>query len=152
MKFYSDLTKKPYDTEKECLAAEAEYKKEQAAKEAKQSSISKEKRELSKAIEDANDKLKEANKLYEVAQSKAKDLLEKSNKEIKEILDNASKVVKEAQERKLNALIAFNKKFGTYTTTITGEEAAEEFNDIVEKIDKAFSCTDMFKNLLSFLF
>jgi len=142
MKYFSELTKETYDSPEACLEAEKNYKAQQQKIEADlkrtSSAISKEKRELSKAIEDADNKLTEANKLYEAAQHKAAEILEKSNKEVKEILDTAKKEVKAAEQAKLDAVLAFNKKYGPYTTTLTGSQAAEEFNRNIKRFDNMF--------------
>lgn len=132
MKYYSELLTATFNTEKECLEAEKKYKEEKDKKEkeeaARVANISKRKKELSKAIEDADAKVAEANKLYSVAKDQAAEILEKSNKQVREILDQAEANVKEAQKEKLNAILAFNKEFGSYKVTYTGEKAAEEFN------------------------
>lgn len=147
MKIISELTGKEYNTPEECLKAEELYKKEQkkrADEESKKlSEISKQKKELANAIEDADKDLSEANKLYEVAKNKAAEILEKSNKEVRDILDSAKKLVKAAEEKKLNAVLKFNKEFGPYTTKYTGEKAAEEFNRSLKRFDNIFD--DFFK-------
>ena len=72
MKYFSELTKETYNSPEACLEAEKNYKAQQQKIEADlkrtSSAISKEKRELSKAIEDADNKLTEANKLYRATQ------------------------------------------------------------------------------------
>lgn len=129
MKYFSEVLNKSFDTEKECLEAE---KKEQTNKQIIEAQKSKHKKELAVAIEDADKQLNEANRLYDVAKQKAVDILEKSNKEVKEILETAEKEVKKANEEKLNAILAFNKEFGAYSVTYTGEKAATEYNNIVK--------------------
>lgn len=149
MKITSELTGKEYKTVEECLKAEEEFKKKEieAKKEAvKLNELAKTKKELAKAIEDADEKVKEANKLYEVAQQKAADILDKSNEEVEKILSDASQKVKEAEEEKLNALMKFNKEFGTYKTVITGEKAAEEYKKAVDRFNNSFN--SVFKDIL----
>lgn len=142
MKYFSEITKQTYDSPEECLKAEKNYKAEQKkkadAEATRLANISKEKKELARLVEDADARLTEANKLYEVAQNKAAEILEKSNKEVRDILDAAKKEVKAAEQAKLDAILAFNKKFGTYTTTYTGEKAAEEFNRSMNRFDNIF--------------
>lgn len=128
MRIYSDITKKFYDNVKACEEAESAFEKEKE-------NTGKRKKELAKAIENADTKLTEANKLYEAAKLRAADILEKSNKEVKEILDTAENEVKTAEQEKLNAVMNFNKEFGTYTTTLTGEKAAEEYNKSLSRFD-----------------
>lgn len=142
MKIYSEVTKQFYDTVNACEEAETEFKKqeeEQAAKKEKEAAlVSKEKKELSKAIEDADKELTLANELYEHARAKAADILDKSNKEASKILEDAGSAVKKAEEKRLAAIVEFNKKFGKYTKTITGEKAAEEFNKAIKRVDDLF--------------
>lgn len=138
MKYYSDLTGKTYPTEKECLAAEADYKKAQEIQENKTKETSKRKKELSQLIELADNKVTEANKLYEIAKEKARKILEESNKQVKDILDKAEEEVKNAEEEKLDAIRNFNKEFGSYSMTYTGTKAIEEYNKAVDKFNKIF--------------
>jgi dsDNA-specific endonuclease/ATPase MutS2 len=143
MKIISEITGKSYLSVEECLKAEAEYEKEQkkvqVEEEKRKNEISKEKRELSKAIEKAEEKVSEANKLYEVAKTKAAEILETSNKEVENILKAAKDEVKKAEQERLDAIMAFNKKYGNYTKTITGEKAAEEFNKSVGRLNNIFA-------------
>ena len=71
MKYYSDLTNKLYENEKELLKAESDYKKVQKEKEDKEalrlSERSKRKKLLANEVEEAEKKVTEANKLYELA-------------------------------------------------------------------------------------
>lgn len=138
MLYFSELTKETYSSPEACMEAEKNYKKEQADLEAKKSASTKRKKELAKSIEDADSKLTEANELYEVARQKAAEILDKSNKEAKQILDDAQDLVKQAQKNKLDAILNFNKEFGTYTTTYTGERAASEFNNTMRRFDDTF--------------
>lgn len=150
MKITSELTGKEYKTVDECLKAEEEYKKgleEKATTEAKKlNELGKEKKLLAKAIEEAEDKVREAENLYEVARQKAADILDESNKQVEKILSDAREKVKQAEEEKLNAVMKFNKEFGTYKTVITGEKAAEEYNKAVKRFD------NMFKDFMKFWF
>lgn len=131
MKYFSTLLNKPFDTEKECLDAEAKYQQSKDA-------VSKRKKELSKAIEDADNKITEANKAYDVAREKAKDILEKTNKEITELLDKAEKAVTDAEQEKLDAVRAFTKEFGTYKVNLTGEKAVDAFNRSLNRFNNFF--------------
>ena len=131
MKYFSELLNKPFDTEKECLDAEAKYQQSKDA-------VSKRKKELSKAIEDADNKITEANKAYDVAREKAKDILEKTNKEITELLDKAEKAVTDAEQEKLDAVRLFTEEFGTYKVNLTGEKAVDAFNRSLNRFNNFF--------------
>lgn len=156
MKITSELTGKEYKTVEECLRAEEEFKLQELKKEKdakketiKLNELAKTKKELAKAIEDADEKVSEANKLYEVAEQKVADILDKSNKEAQKVLDEAREKVKIAEEEKLNALMKFNKEFGTYKTVITGEKAAEEYKKAVDRFNNSFN--SVFKDFLRIL-
>lgn len=149
MKYFSEKLNKTFDTPRACEEAEAQYDKEQERikkeleravkeKEQKEAELAKSKKEASKAIEEATASLQEANKLYEVARQKAADILDASNKEANSILDAAAAKVKKAQEERLQAVLAFNKKYGTYTTTLTGKEAADEYQKCLKELSNTF--------------
>ena len=140
MKYYSDLTNKLYENEKELLKAESDYKKVQKEKEDKEalrlSERSKQKKILANEVEEAEKKVTEANKLYELAQNRAAEILEKSNKEVSDILEEAQKRVEEAEKAKLDALMKFTKEFGSYKTEYTGSKAVEEFHKSMGRFDR----------------
>lgn len=150
MRIYSDLLGKPFDTEAECLKAEKEYKDKQrkiqdeinravAEKKAKEEAENVSKKEMAKSIETAQSKVDEANSLYEAAKTKAQSILDDAKKHAKEILDAAKLKVREAETAKYEAISAFNKKFGPYTTTLTGEKAANELKRAFDKISDFWS-------------
>ena len=147
MKYYSELLNKPFDTEKECLQAEKEFKRQQIKENATKSAISADKKFMAGKIEEANIKLKEANENYKLARNKAAEILEKSNKEVELILDEAKEVVRKAEQTKLEAVRAFNEKYGAYTTTVTGEQATEEFNKAISKLAADFNLFRWFNML-----
>ena len=57
----------------------------------------------------------------------------------KEVLDLAATKVKEATKKKTQAIVAFNKEFGPYVTSITGVKAADEFNRTINAINELFN-------------
>lgn len=156
MKYFSEKLNTTFDTPEACIKAEKQFEEDQIKikeelekavkeKEKKEQELAKNKKEAAKAIEVATNKLDEANKLYEAAKEKAAIILDESNKEATKILDAAAVKVREAEEERLNAILAFNKKYGTYTTTLTGAQAAEAYkksirslNDTVRSIFKNF--------------
>ena len=149
-KFYSESLDKYFDSEKECLEAEKEFISEKNKIEKNEvlnegqtaSQLAKErlnKKELSKEIELADNKLSEANRLYDIAKEKASKIISDANKQAKEILDIAKDEVRKASEEKFSAIAKWNNKFGTYTTTVTGEKAAEELRRTFNQFDDYFS-------------
>jgi len=138
MKYYSELTKKMYNSEKELVEAEEQVHQEEAEKEKQAVAISKEKKELAGVIDKAEVALDEAYKNLDLAREKAKDVQREALKKIEEILHPAEEQVKKAQARKLDAIKKFNEKYGVYTTTLTGAKAAEEMSRVWRAFDKFF--------------
>lgn len=149
MRVYSDILNKPFDSEEECLAAEAVYKKEQKKvqdeikkaveeKKAREEALNASKKELAKAIESAQKDVDEANNIYEAAKEKATDIINEASKKANELLDTAKSKVREAQQKKYEAVSAFNKKFGPYTVTLTGDQAAEEYSNALKSINNVW--------------
>lgn len=138
MKYYSDVTKKVYDTADELEKAEAEVKKLEEEKEAKLATISKEKKAFATEIENADKELDEAYKQLDVAREKAKQLQKEHLKQLENILHPAEEAVKTAQNKKYEAVKAFNDKFGVFTTTYTGAKAADELNRTLKYFDEVF--------------
>lgn len=125
MKYYSEETKKFYDTEKELIKAEEEKK-------ATALSVSKQKKELSDAITLADETLEKAiadyNKIKEEAYQK-----------YLETLKPAKEAVDKAQKDKYEALSAFNDKFGTYMVSYTGDKALKEFERTSQLFNNIFN-------------
>lgn len=137
--FYSELLNKYFDDEKECHKAELEFQvaKEQAEKkkqeeakalEVKKAEISKEKKVMADAIQEAETELNEAYANLKIAKEQVQKILEESNKQMDAILKPAKEAVREAENKKFNAICEFNKKFGVYTKVYNGDKALEEFN------------------------
>ena len=64
MKYVSEITKKTYDTEKECLQAEKEFQEAKAKAEAEKERKSAERTKRAKEVEEAYKKAVDANKAY----------------------------------------------------------------------------------------
>ena len=67
MKYYSELTKKLYDSEKALIDAENEVKVEQIKKEQAEAAAKKQRAEDAKVVEEAFEKMKAARKEYQEA-------------------------------------------------------------------------------------
>ena len=149
MRIYSDKTNQFYETVKACEQAEAIYDKKVADEKAKYEAdkkaleekvaaekalVSKRKKELSDAIELADEEYVAACKVYDVAKKQADDIMKEAREKANEILSVAAKDVEVASQKRLNAIAEFNKSFGVYRTTLTGARAADEFNRIFNAI------------------
>lgn len=64
MRYYSDLTKSFYETEKECCAAEVKFEEEKKKKEEAKTKIETERKVAAKAVNDAYAAMVEAQKKY----------------------------------------------------------------------------------------
>ena len=138
MKYYSELTKKTYETEDECVAAEKAFQEEEAHKKELANAASKEKKELVKNIDAAEANLSDAYKEYAKAKEKVKSIYAAAEKEAAEILNTAKKGVQDAEIAKCKAIKEFNSKYGAYTKSYSGEEALKELERSISWIDNIF--------------
>lgn len=131
MKYYSEELKSMFDTEEQLLAAEetARQKKESAK-------VTKAK--YAKAVKDAETQLEIAHTSYDEAISKIQELQKEYDQKVKEIMDPAVDQLVNAQKDRADAITKFNDKYGTYTTTYTGNEALKEFDKFVDRFSKLF--------------
>lgn len=132
MKYFSEKLNKVFDTEQELVAKESEYeasvREQKRLREEKEKAISKDKKELSQKIEDADKALEAAYEQYKVAKEECKNIVEEQRAEISEITDKAEKLVSDAYKAKVNALSEFTKKYGAYTKKLSGEDASKAFD------------------------
>lgn len=150
MKIYSELTKELYDDVKECQKAEEAYAKKQLEEEEKQkaleakvaeekAAISKRRKELSDAIESADEEYTTACNLYDIARKQADDIILEAKKKANDVLNVAAKEVEAASEKKMNAVAEFNKEFGPYKTVVTGNKAMEFHNKLISNLKRIFT-------------
>ena len=64
MKYYSEILKKAFDTEKDCLKAEKEHEEKVAAQKIAAETLAKERKARAKEVEDALEKVQEARENY----------------------------------------------------------------------------------------
>ena len=142
MKYFSEELNKNFDTEEECKQAEAEYKekkeKEETALAERKSAISKKKKELSDSIKVADDDVREAYKKLEQAKKEASDILKEARKSANDIIKEASNNVDIALSNRRDLIASFNKEFGPYMVTYTGDKVEEEYKRIVHQIRDIF--------------
>ena len=134
---------KEYRSEKECLIADKKYeqllKDKEREEQERKSKISNRKKELSDKIEEASDKVSYYKKEYYAAKEEAKKIVDEANKQAQEIISAASKKVQEATNEKLNAISKFNEEFGPYKTILTGDDALDEYTDLLKYLDDEFN-------------
>lgn len=173
----SELTGETYsgksfeEVSKLCADGERAFKEEVAKKaeseKQKNVEVSKERKELSEAIEEAENRLDIVRAKYEDASKQADALLteasEQAEKDLKEaeeaynrvhkdvnkrladarikakeLLAPAKKEVEEAERAKFNALLKFSERFGSYNVRYTGDRAAKEYNRMQKQLERAF--------------
>ena len=144
MKYFSEKLNKAFDTEEECLTAEAAFDKEQEEKKKQEELAVVTKKNLAKDIETAGEKVNLAYKEYDAALEEVKKLKEEYSRKAEEILNPAKKAIKDAQKERYDAIKKFNENYGVYTTTYTGDKAVSEFNRVSRWIDSIFPF-DLFK-------
>ena len=71
----------------------------------------------------------------DVANQRVKTLSKEYLKQVDSILEPAKKKVKDAQQKKYEAIKAFNEKFGPFRTIYTGQKAIDEFSRINKLAD-----------------
>ena len=147
--FYSEKLDKYFDDEDSCLKAESDYDKEQELIKAKKSEVSKRKKELAEAIERAEKELSEAYDNLEVCQADADKIIKDAKESASQIIKKAKETVAEKQKSRLEAISNFNKEFGVYTTTYSGDKALEEirrFNTLSNSTNWARYLFDLLSN------
>ncbi len=148
MKYYSEILEQFYDDADKLIADETAHLEMIAAEEARLEEQKKKetnrKKTLATAIEVADAELEKAYKEFEAAKESCKKILDESNAKMVEILKPATELVKNAERARLDAVKAFNKEFGVFKTSYTGERAQKEF----ERSSKIFE--ELFKHCFRF--
>ena len=132
MKFYSETLNKLFDSEKELKAAEKAFEDKNIQKENT-------KKEMSQRIEAAEIALDAAHRNYEAVREEAARLMDESNKQILKMINDAKAEITEAEKKRTDAIVAFNKQFGTYRANYTGERAQRESDRINKIVNDIFS-------------
>ena len=133
---------KEYNTVEECSKADEEFDKQQEQKalietEAK-NALSKKKKEMATAIQDAEDEVSAALTAYDKAKEEANKLIAEAKEKAKTVLKEAETKYDEAINKRYEAIKDFNNEFGAYTTTYTGKRAREEYDRAMRKINRWF--------------
>lgn len=132
MKYYSEVLKKLFTSEKELKAAEKTFEDKNLQKENT-------KKEMSVRIEAAEEALDAAHKNYEAVREEAAKVLDESNKQVIKMMNDAKARITAAEKARTDAIVAFNQQFGTYRANYTGERAKRESDRINKMINDIFS-------------
>lgn len=138
MKFYSEVLEKVFDDVDTLNSEEAAYQQKLAEQKAKEDAITSRKKELAKAVEVADNELDAAYEAYEEAKKTCDEMREETKRLIAEIMEPATQIVKTAQAKRLEAIQNFNKEFGAFRTTYTGDRAQKEFERSLSSFDTLF--------------
>ena len=133
---------KVYETVEECMKADKAFDEAEAAKEKalteKKNAVSLRKKEKATAIQKAEDALNLASTELDRTREDAKKLVEEAQEKARAMIKEASAKYRAASEERYKAISDFNKEFGTYTTTYTGQKALEEYNRAIRHFDDFF--------------
>ena len=132
MKYYSEILNKLFDSKEQLKVEELAFKERQTQKDNT-------KKELSQKIEAAENAVDVAYKHYEEARAYAAKLMEESNKQIIEILEAAKAEITNAEKARTDAIVEFNRQFGTYKANYSGERAKRESERVANMINNIFS-------------
>ena len=135
MKYFSEVTRKMYDSPE--ALEQAEQKVLEDTKNAKAA-----KARCAKAIEDAEERLTVATQMYDEA---VKDFNLKCTQLRKELLDPAQKEINDATQAKYEALKEFSERYGVYTKCYSDEDIGSILHHLKHREDPFF-------NLLTSLF
>ena len=158
MKFYSEITKDFYDSEKALLDAEAAatattecdmcecreecesdqcvHTKDVESKDTTETKLTR--KQLAANVEKADKVLAEARANLEVANQKAEKLSKEYLKSIEDLLNPARKAVNDAQAAKYEAIREFNEEYGPYKVSYTGDKAAQEMINTIRDMNRIF--------------
>ena len=143
---YKELAGQVFDSIESCTSAEREIDKIKHLEHEKNSAISARKKQLVKDIEAADKRVKDAYDERVKTKEKVQEILEESNKKMMTMLDDANVKVREAEKARRDAIIAYNKEFGTYQAVYTGDRAQKEFDRLTKQFDSTF--TDMIRRFI----
>lgn len=133
--FYSEILKKYFDSEEECIKQELIEKSKNTINR-KSISVEEQKAEsrkqAAKVVESAERAVSEAYDELKKAEDKARIAY-------KEIVNPAKEKLQKAEKNRLEAIMGFNKKFGVYTKRYTGQEANDEFLRSLSHIEDLFN-------------
>ena len=142
MRVYSDLLKKPFDTEEEALEAENKFKAEQEKKKKEEEQKELTKKQLVNKIEEAERNLEKEYENLTNAKEEVKKILEESNKKMDTILNDAKLRVKRAEDARFDAIRNYNKLYGTYTVYYDSNKTDTQNKEFVKRLDNLFNPWD----------
>jgi hypothetical protein len=136
MRYYSDELKKFFDTEEECKKAESLAQTDKQLKKVKKTAMAKAVEEAETSLDNAYKEFEDAKKRVEELQkefdAKVAEIQQEYDSQVDAIMNPARGKVKECLKTREDAIKSFNKEFGTYTTTYTGDKAFSMIDKLLE--------------------
>ena len=137
------LDGKEYQTVEQCEAADTEFEaarkaeEESAQKEVENEKAlaSKQKKDLAEKIDNAQQSYNETLDYYLRVKQEAEDTVKKARAEANKIIREAAKEVEKASSARMEAIAEFNRMYGPYRTSLTGDAAKREFDRIMDMFD-----------------
>lgn len=137
------LDGKEYQTVEQCEAADTEFEaarkaeEESAQKEAENEKAlaSKQKKDLAEKIDNAQQSYNETLDYYLRVKQEAEDNVKKARAEANKTIREAAKEVEKASSARMEAIAEFNRMYGPYRTSLTGDAAKREFDRIMDMFD-----------------
>ena len=145
MKYFSEVTKKLYDSPEALDAAEKLVAEKKVKEEKKRVEEATSKKQLVAAIEKADAVVEDCKAQYELAKKKVEEISKKYLEDVDAIMEPAKKAVKDAEAERYECIRKFNELYGPYTRSYTGTKAANEFAKTLDDLNRINS--DFFKRL-----
>ena len=119
--------------------ADEELEKKNAQEKQNKAQMSKEKKELCDKIDTAEKYVESAYDVYEDAKRKVDELYRDYKKQASEILEGARKAVIDAEEKRTEAILEYNRKYGVYRKIYTDKDAVEYRNTVLKNFIDAWN-------------
>lgn len=151
MKFYSEKLDRMFDSMDELLNAENQPRKNSkktTSETSPQESTKVTKKQLVTNIENADKELEAAHTNMTAVKEQVEQLSKKYLDEVEGLLTPAKERIKTAEIEKFKAIQEFNKYYGAYQVTYTGDKAAKEFSrarNLQGSLFDLFGTGDLFK-------
>ena len=141
MLYFSELTKQNYRTVEALQLAESEFTQAQEASKSSSSKkeCNKRKKALADKVAEADKQLAEAEAQLKAAEAEVEKISQEYLAKVDAILKDAQTRVSDAEKARFKAISDFNAEFGVYSTTITGEKAAHEFDRAIDSLQRRLS-------------
>lgn len=129
---FSEKLNKYFDSEEACVDAEN-------AEEARVAKRANSKKEAAKLVEEASLKVSEAYQDYATVKQQANDMYKETREKVSKMLLEAQTKLRKAQNERCDAIRSFNKEYGTYTVSYSGDKAYNEYSKFNQQLEDIFN-------------